>query len=193
MLQLTDRFADAFAFCRKIHFDQGAKGKETPYIAHLLGVTGLVLEDGGDEDEAIAALLHDSLEDQPERVSSDDIRQRFGDRVLNLVRDCTDTPEDYSGGEKSLWKPRKEAYLQHLRINPNRVALADKLHNARQLLADYRLVGEQVWKRFNAGKEDQLWFYQEVVETFKAGGAIGFMLRELEETVASIVKLARST
>jgi len=191
MSELTPKFARGFAYCLEIHRDQKAKGKGTPYIAHLMAVAGLVLEAGGDEDEAIAALLHDSLEDQPQRVTPEEIRNRFGDRVLELVISCTDTPPDYSGGEKPPWKQRKEAYLQHLHTEANRVALADKLHNARQLLADYRSVGEQVWERFNAGKEEQLWYYQALTEAFKTGGMTGFMLRELEETVASLVDLAR--
>lgn len=192
MSGLTSRFAQGFEYCLEIHRDQKAKGKGTPYVAHLMAVAGLVLEAGGDEDEALAALLHDSLEDQPQRVTPEEISKRFGDRVLELVISCTDTPPDYSGGEKPPWKQRKEQYLQHLRAGGNRVSLADKLHNARQLLADYRSVGEQVWERFNAGKEEQLWYYQALAEAFRTGGMAGFMLRELEETVASLVDLARS-
>ena len=115
MTTLTNRFADALDYCFLIHRNQHRKGKPTPYISHLLSVCALVLEDGGDEDEAIAALLHDSLEDQPDKTSREEISRRFGDRVSHLILACTDTPPEYRGGPKPPWKQRKEKYLAHVR------------------------------------------------------------------------------
>lgn len=185
---LTSRYKEALVYCAVLHAGQTRKGKNTPYVAHLLSVSALVLETGGDEDEAIAGLLHDSLEDQPDKTSAEEIERRFGGRVLELIRSCTDTPPDYRGGSKPSWRQRKEAYLAHLLQAGEgalRVALADKLHNARELLADYRLIGEDVWERFNAKKEDQLWFYKSLVAAFKLKqvGAFGQQLNELERAV----------
>ncbi len=191
-----NHFADALVYCAHVHEGQQRKGKSTPYVAHLMSVSALVLEDGGDEDEAIAALLHDALEDQPDRTSPEEIRQRFGDRVLHLVLSCTDTPPNYQGGEKPQWRQRKEAYLAHLRNSTGhdlRVSLADKLHNVRELLADYRSEGDRLWSRFNAGKSDQLWYYQALVAAFKQHGVSGKMLAEFERTVSEFVCLAEAT
>ena len=190
-----NRFADALTYCVHVHSGQQRKGKSTPYVAHLMSVSALVLEDGGDEDEAIAALLHDALEDQPDRTSPEEIRQRFGDRVLHIVLACTDTPADYQGGEKPPWRTRKETYLAHLRDSAGsdlRVSLADKLHNARELLADYRSEGDRLWSRFNAGKADQLWYYQSLVAAFKQCGMRGQMLVEFDRVVSEFVRLAEA-
>lgn len=190
-----NRFADALTYCAHVHSGQQRKGKSTPYIAHLMSVSALVLEDGGDEDEAIAALLHDALEDQPGRTSPEEIRQRFGDRVLHIVLSCTDTPPDYPGGKKPQWRQRKEAYLTHLRDSAGsdlRVSLADKLHNVRELLADYRSEGDRLWSRFNAGKADQLWYYQSLVAAFKQRGMRGQMLVEFERAVSEFVSLVET-
>ncbi len=195
MSTLTNRFTDALVYCVRVHSGQQRKGKSTPYVAHLLSVSALVLEDGGDEDEAIAALLHDALEDQPDRTSQEEIGQRFGDHVLHLVLSCTDTPPDYQGGEKPRWRQRKETYLAHLRDGAGsdlRVALADKLHNVRELLADYRCEGDNLWSRFNAGKADQLWYYQALVVAFRQGGVRGQMLLEFERVVSEFVHLVEA-
>ena len=190
-----NRFADAFVYCAHVHSGQQRKGKSTPYIAHLMSVSALVLEDGGDEDEAIAALLHDALEDQPDRTSQEGIGRRFGDRVLRIVLACTDTPPDYQGGEKPPWRTRKETYLAHLRDSAGsdlRVSLADKLHNARELLADYRSEGDNLWSRFNAGKADQLWYYQSLAAAFRQCGMRGQMLVEFERVVSEFVNLVEA-
>jgi (p)ppGpp synthase/HD superfamily hydrolase len=115
MAILTEHFTDALVYAARLHATQTRKGKPTSYIAHLLSVAALVLEDGGDETETIAALLHDALEDQPKKTSPEEIRQRFGSAVLDLILACTDTPPDYKGGPKPPWKERKEKYLAHLR------------------------------------------------------------------------------
>jgi (p)ppGpp synthase/HD superfamily hydrolase len=161
-----------------------------------MSVCALVLEHGGDEDEAIAALPHDALEDQSRKTSRRRIARRFGRRVLELITACSDTPPDYEGGEKPPWHLRKERYLQHLReADPGalRIALSDKLYNARQVLADYRVLGEALWSRFNAGKADQLWFYRSTVENARENDAsreASRLIEDLDRVVGELEGLA---
>lgn len=193
---LTPRLADALAFAIEVHGRDRRKGSEIPYLAHLLAVCALVLSDGGDEDEGIAALLHDTLEDHPEIVSRGILRSRFGPRVLRLVQGCTDTPPEYTGGPTPPWRERKLRYLAHLRYAPPdvlRVATADKIDNARSVLADFRLLGNSLWTRFNAGREDQLWFYRSLVETIRDAHPPGRLLEQLEEAVSELEALVRAT
>ena len=195
LTEITHRFQEALRYAVDLHAGDVRKGTSVPYIAHLLSVCALVLEDGGDEEEAIAALLHDALEDHPEDTSREEIRQRFGTRVLALVEACTDTPPDYRGGKKPSWRTRKEAYLQHLiaaRPDELRIALADKLHNARATLADYRRIGNDLWKRFTVGKTEQLWYYRMLVDAFRKAGATGHMIQEFERIVSELEKLSNS-
>lgn len=148
-------------FATQRHAGQGRKGTSVPYIAHLLSVAGLVLEAGGDEELAIAALLHDVVEDCGGKPMLEEVRQRFGDRVARIVDGCTDTYED----PKPEWKQRKLNYLQHLRtadFDTRLVSTADKLHNARAIVADYLEEGEAVWQRFRGGREGTLWYYDAV-------------------------------
>ena len=190
---LTERFDDALVFATRLHAGDVRKGSTVPYVAHLLGVCALVLVDGGGEDEAVAALLHDALEDHPREVSRAVIAERFGAPVLSIVEACTDTPPDYAGGVKAPWPERKEAYLAHLaRASPAalRVAVADKVDNARSMLADYRVVGEDLWTRFKKGKEHQLPYYDALIGAFRAAGATGFLIEELERTVSELERLA---
>ena len=185
---LTARFDAALAYAVDIHRTQLRKGTSIPYVAHLLGVAALVLEDGGDEDEAIAALLHDAVEDQGGAPRLADIRARFGDRVARIVDGCTDT----DATPKPPWRQRKAAYLAHLREAPLeelRVSAADKLHNARAILAEYREMGEALWPRFNEGREGQLWYYRSLVEAFRARRP-GRLTDELARTVDELEKLA---
>ena len=166
---LTRRFDDALLYASHVHGGQKRKATEIPYIAHLLGVASLVLEDGGDEDEAIAALLHDAGEDQGGAPRVADIRARFGDRVADIVAACSDS-DVVDPRKKPPWRNRKRKYLAHLRAYPPdvlRVSVADKLHNARAILADYRQHGNALWKRFNAGRDDQLWYYRSLVDRFR--------------------------
>jgi (p)ppGpp synthase/HD superfamily hydrolase len=140
------------------------KGTSIPYVAHLLAVAALVLEDDGDEDDAIAALLHDAAEDQGGRERLEDIRSRFGQRVAGIVEACSDTFET----PKPPWRERKQSYLQHLESAPDevlRVSLADKLHNIRAITLDYERLGDRLWKRFNPDS-DQLWYYGALAELF---------------------------
>jgi (p)ppGpp synthase/HD superfamily hydrolase len=182
------RFEAALLYAALLHADQKRKGSDTPYIAHLLGVASLVLENGGDEDEAIAALLHDAVEDQGGRPRLEEIRRRFGDTVAEIVQGCTDT----DASPKPPWQPRKEAYLARLRHAPPSVllvSLADKLQNARAILADYRSVGEALWSRFTGGREGTLWYYREVVKVYRAG-APGGLTEELDRVVSEIERLS---
>jgi GTP pyrophosphokinase len=193
MTVATERFLDALSYATRIHGADLRKGTSVPYVAHLLGVCALVLADRGTEDEAIAALLHDTLEDHPEEVDRTDIARRFGTDVLAIIEACTDTPIDYKGGPKPPWRERKTAYVGHVgRVDAlgRRVALADKLDNVRSVVADYRDIGESIWKRFNAGQRDQLWFYRALARAFREGGATGFLVEEFERTVSELESLA---
>jgi (p)ppGpp synthase/HD superfamily hydrolase len=160
---LSDRFADAFAYANSVHRNQGRKGTEIPYVSHLLAVASIVLEAGGDEDEAIAALLHDAPEDQGGHPQLEQIRVRFGDRVAAIVEGCSDslTVEPWA---KEDWRVRKERYHDHARRTADSsvllVSASDKLHNARATLADLQRVGPGVWDRFTGGREGSLWNYE---------------------------------
>jgi (p)ppGpp synthase/HD superfamily hydrolase len=186
---LSPRFEEALLYANRLHAGQFRKGSRVLYISHLLAVTALVLEDGGDEDQAIAALLHDAVEDQGGLETLAEIRRRFGGRVANIVDGCTDTYEQ----PKPAWRPRKVAYLQHLReacADVRRVSLADKLHNARSILMDLRRDGEMTWERFNGGKEGTLWYYHSLVEIFQQADP-NPMVTELASVVERIEELAR--
>ena len=185
---LGERFEDALVYAARLHREQTRKGSRVPYLAHLLAVAALVLEAGGDEDEAIAALLHDAVEDQGGYATLEAIRVRFGERVAGIVEACSDafvTP-------KPPWRERKETYLEHLRhASPEarRVSLADKLHNARSLLLDYRREGEATWGRFNGGKAGTLWYYRSVAEIFRATGDDPHT-QELQRVVEELERLS---
>lgn len=185
----TPRFLDALSYAVELHGADVRKGTTIPYVAHLLSVCSLVLVDGGSEDEAVAALLHDALEDHPEVASREVLSRRFGRDVLAIVEACTDTPVDYEGGPKPPWRERKTAYLEHIRVaspSAKRVSLADKLDNARSMLADYRQIGDELWSRFNAGREDQLWFFRSLVAALRAAGEAGFLVEELDDAVTQL-------
>lgn len=184
MTPLGHRFEEALAYAFHVHGGQTRKGSETPYVGHLLGVCALVIEDGGDEDEAIAALLHDAAEDAGGRERLEDIRARFGDRVADVVAQCSDTFET----PKPPWRERKEAYLAHLgeaSAEALRVGLADKVYNAGAVLRDYRELGEQLWSRFNAGRDDSLWYYRALADAY-ARVKPGPLAAELERLVSEL-------
>ena len=154
----TRRFAEAVAWAAELHGSQLRKGTTIPYLTHLLAVSSLVWEHGGDEEDAIAGVLHDAIEDTT--ATADDIEQRFGPKVAAIVLACSDT----TVRPKPPWRERKEAYQAHLAdpatpIDALRVSAADKLHNARSMLRDYREVGDELWSRFNEGVDGQLWNY----------------------------------
>jgi HD domain-containing protein len=190
---LTSRFEAALVYAVHVHGGQTRKGTSIPYISHLLSVAGLVLEqEGTDEDMAIAALLHDAVEDQGGKERLADIRARFGDRVAVIVRLCGDS-ETRTGTEKAPWIERKRRYLEHLRVMSDKmgaltVSAADKLHNARAILSDYRQHGERLWSRFNAKRNNQLWYYRSLVDVFRDRGVS--LAGELGRVVAEIHRLA---
>jgi len=185
------KFVDALMLAVRVHGGQLRKGSEIPYVSHLLSVCALVLEDGGDEDEAIAALLHDTLEDCPDDVTAPDLARRFGAPVAALVVACTDTPPDYTGGPKAPWQERKDAYVERIREEGYplcRVALADKLHNTRAIVLDQRRFGDKIWERFNATKEDELRYHRALVDAIRDAGAPGYLVDELDSLVTELEK-----
>ena len=155
-------------------------------------VSGLVLEAGGDEDQAVAGLLHDAIEDAPAGEADqvrDEIRDRFGDRVLAIVEGCTDADEQ----PKPAWRPRKEKYLRHLATASQDVMLvsvADKLHNARSILTDLREHGHELWARFRGGREGSLWYYRALVDRYREAGANQRLLAEFESIVGEMEEAA---
>jgi (p)ppGpp synthase/HD superfamily hydrolase len=164
-VRLGPRFLRAFAFAAEKHRGQTRKASTIPYIAHLMGVASLVLEFGGDEDSAIAALLHDVVEDCGGVPILKEVRRRFGARVAKIVDGCTDA---YTV-PKPPWRERKETYIRHLKTadaGTRLVSAADKLNNVRSIIADYREVGEVVWERFNGGREGTLWYYRALLNEF---------------------------
>jgi len=170
---LTDRFDRALLYATHVHGGQVRKETTIPYIAHLLAVAATVLEYDGSEDMAIAALLHDAVEDQGGEPRLSDIRNRFGDRVADIVRSCSDTVVNSSAGQKKEdWKTRKTRYIEHLKLvdqDTLLVSLSDKVHNARSILRDLRKpeIGTAVWKRFKPTKEETLWYYRDIAKSFQ--------------------------
>lgn len=180
---LTVRLFTALQLAFKLHGRDGRKGCQVPAMAHLLSVCALVQTDGGDEDEAIAALLHDALEDKADIITREDIAQMFGDKVLAIVEISTDTPADFTGGAKPPWQVRKQYYLDRVRhTDPAllRVTVADKIDNARAILADHRRIGEEVWERFNAPREKILWYYTEALNAYRHAGVTSPLLDDLQ-------------
>jgi (p)ppGpp synthase/HD superfamily hydrolase len=169
---LTDRFDHALAYASRIHRDQTRKGTAIPYISHLMGTAAIALENGADEDQAIAALLHDAVEDQGGADRLIDVRARFGERVAKIVEHCTDTDVV----PKPAWRERKEAYIASLAHKPVaslEVSLADKTHNAGAIVADLAIHGDALWSRFTGGRDGSLWYYRDLVTAFRnlIGGA----------------------
>lgn len=163
---LGPRFTEAVTYALELHGEQVRKATSILYVSHLLSVCALVLEDGGTEDEAIAALLHDGPEDQGGHATLDEIRRRFGPEVASMVDGLSDTLED----PKPPWPERKAAYLVRLRHEPEsvlRISLADKLHNLRSVATDVELVGDDLWSRFNADRDAQAWYYRELLAVFE--------------------------
>lgn len=191
----TARFEEALVFAARLHREQLRKGRRVPYVSHLLGVAALVIEDGGGEDEAIAALLHDAIEDQGDRYPGGraalrrEIEQRFGAAVLDLVNACTDDDNCPDKTDPAAWRPRKQACLDHIpHLSPaaRRVSCADKLHNARCLAADFREHGDRLWERFRTrSAADQLWYYDQLAAAFQPAGP-GRLARELARAVAEL-------
>jgi (p)ppGpp synthase/HD superfamily hydrolase len=184
MTELTSRFDDAFRYAHQVHAGQTRKGTSAPYVGHLIGVASIVLDDGGSEDEAIAALLHDAPEDQGGRERLEEIRANFGDAVARIVEDCTDSWDT----PKGPWLERKKAYIaraRHLPPSSLRVSAADKVHNAYAILRDLRNVGEGVWERFKVGPDDVMSYYESLVRAYREAGG-SKLVDELDRIVRGI-------
>lgn len=184
---LSPRLQEALDLAFTLHGRDARKQSPVPVMAHLLGVCAIVQHDGGTEDEGVAALLHDTLEDKAGQITPLEIEERFGSRVLTMIAIATDTPPDYDGGVKPPWRERKEGYLRNIRAaRPAllRVTIADKIDNLRAMLLDYHRLGDQLWERFNAGKEEQLWYYRAALAAYiSAGYPHGPLLSELGRLV----------
>ena len=184
---VSQRFHEALAYASAMHATQSRKGVQVPYIAHLLTVAGIVLEAGADEEEAIAALLHDGPEDQGGLERLGDIRRRFGDRVAAIVDHCSDTFEV----PKPSWAARKAAYvdrLGHADVSTLLVSVADKLHNAQSTLRDLAAAPEPaaVWARFSATREQTIANYRGLIAAYRRGAVDPrrlTLVAELERTV----------
>ncbi len=184
---LSSRFTEALTCAAEWHQLQARKETEIPYVSHLLGVASLALEHGATEDEAIAALLHDAVEDQGGTARAAVIRARFGNAVTEIVLHCTDAETL----PKPEWRVRKEKYIAHMRNAPPSVQLVsacDKVHNARAILNDYRQIGEALWDRFTAKRDGTLWYYRALVEAFASHGAKP--IEELDRVVTELEKLS---
>jgi (p)ppGpp synthase/HD superfamily hydrolase len=187
--KLGPPFAEAFRFAAEKHATQTRKKTDVPYISHLMSVAALVLEAGGDEDQTIAALLHDVVEDCGGEPVLEEVRRNFGDRVAKIVAGCTDA---YTM-PKPAWKQRKLDYLEVLRRADDDVRLvsaADKLHNVRTILADYRAEGDAVWERFSGRRDGTLWYYRAVLDVL-SGGNPNRLIGELQRVVTELETLAR--
>jgi (p)ppGpp synthase/HD superfamily hydrolase len=185
--RLSKRFDEAFQYAHDAHRDQRRKKTDRPYISHLMGVASLVLQYGGDEEQAIAALLHDVVEDCGGAPRLADIRERFGERVARIVDGCTDT----DAAPKPPWRERKERYVERVRGEQEDVLLvsaADKLYNMREILMDVRDHGSSVWERFSGKREGSLWYYKALIDAFRGRTACG-LIAELERTAADLEQM----
>jgi (p)ppGpp synthase/HD superfamily hydrolase len=185
---LGPRVTEALAYAAAVHGGQTRSGTAAPYLAHLLAVAAATLEDAGrtgaiDEDEAVAALLHDAAEDGGGRPRLADIRARFGDRVAEIVEALSDSLDP----DPPPWRERKEAYLRELeeerRPSVLRLSLADKLDNARAILRDLRRYGPTVWQRFNTDDpHEHLWYYRSLLDVYRRR-TDGWLVDELERVL----------
>jgi len=165
-MALSFRIDEAFHLAHELHRHQVRKGSAVPYITHLMSVAALVGEHGGDEEQMTAALLHDAVEDQGGAATRERIREQFGDRVVRIIDECSDTDVE----PKPPWRERKEAHLSTMAEMPAEAKLvlaADKLHNARTILMDLRSRGEALWDIFSGKREGTLWYYREVAAALR--------------------------
>lgn len=189
--RLGRRTEEALAYALVVHGAQVRKALPVPYVSHLLAVASIVLEDGGDETQAVAALLHDAAEDQGGEARLADIRHRFGPDVATIVAALSDSLV-VDPAQKAPWRARKDAYLGHLRLERDerilRVALADKLHNARNIVTDAS-ADRAAWGRFNADPQETLWYYRECLAAFEAGPLRSRYVAELHRAVDALATL----
>jgi (p)ppGpp synthase/HD superfamily hydrolase len=190
--KLTGQFSKALVHAELKHHNQVRKGGDIPYVGHLLTVAGLVINDGGSEAQAIAALLHDAVEDQGGPATLEEIRANFGDEVARIVDECSDTDEE----PKPPWLERKQAYINHLGAvgeDTLLVSVADKLDNARSMLRDYHEHGPALWQRFNRkNPDDHLWYYGGLLDAYRARGLNSWMVDELARVVDDLRNLVES-
>ncbi|MDO5553173.1 MAG: 2-amino-4-hydroxy-6-hydroxymethyldihydropteridine diphosphokinase [Planctomycetia bacterium] len=189
---MTERFAAALAWADELHRSQFRKGGKTPYVSHLLRVAGLALEFGADEETAIAALLHDAVEDQGGLETADEIERRFGKRVRKLVCDCSDSMTGRACPKKP-WRERKEKYLKHLNVASARarlISLCDKIDNLTSIVRDVEQYGLAVFDRFHGGLDGTVWYYEEVVRILTGHKMSG--VAELERLLSRLKELIRS-
>jgi len=188
-MRLSQKSEEALVDATRAHCNQTRKKTGIPYIAHILGVTAIALEYGGDETEAIGALLHDIVEDCGGAERLVEIRKKFGDAVAKIVDGCTDTNQT----PKPPWRERKEAYLAHLKESDSStrlVSASDKLHNTRAILADLRRHGLEVFERFSGKKEGTLWYYRALVTAFRQHGDHTDLIDELDRVMTEIERLS---
>jgi (p)ppGpp synthase/HD superfamily hydrolase len=186
----SNTFGNALAFAAKLHGKQTRKGSDTPYISHLLAVTAITLDHGATENEAIAAVLHDAVEDQGGQATLEEIRRRFGDQVASIVAACSDTDES----PKPPWRERKEAYVARLRTEPYSVRLvvaADKLHNVRDVLRSYRIHGDDLWSNFKGGRDGTIWYYGAVVDALNQAATsdekqLNALIQEISDSLSML-------
>ena len=185
---LGEKFTIALGYASKLHRTQFRKGTEIPYISHLLAVCAHVIEAGGDEEQAIAALLHDAAEDRGGQETLDEISDKFGQRVADMVEHYSDTFED----PKPPWRKRKEDYLEHLKTVPEDallISMADKLHNSSAIVEDLKVQGEKLWERFTGKKEGTLWYYRALSDVYAERSSLP-IVRRIRECVDNMEKLA---
>ena len=185
---LTEKYSNAVLYASTLHRSQTRKGNDIAYMAHLLGVSSLVLESRGDEDQAIAALLHDAAEDQGGEPTLDAIAVKFGDRVSRIVRACSDSLAD-DPAKKESWLVRKTHHISKLAVADDDViivAMADKVHNARAIVSDLSIHGPKTWQKFNASREQILWYYTSNLLVAQERRAPKFLIDALERTLAEM-------
>lgn len=198
---LSQRFEDALVFAHHLHRHQRRKTTGVPYVSHLLGAASLVIDDGGTEDEAIAALLHDSIEDQSRGFPGGrdalaaEIERRYGAEVLRIVMACTEqgTPEVKRISDKrARWRAHKQHYIEQIvtrDVSVRRVSCADSIHNVRSMIKDYARMGDALWSRFlTKNGEDQLWAYDELAQALTDHGGTG-LAAELRRAVDELARL----
>jgi len=189
-MQLSPQFEKALIYVTRIHGGQLRKKTRIPYIAHILGVAAIAMEYGANETEAIAALLHDAVEDCGGAKRLRDIERKFGKDVARIVEGCTDTDQT----PKPQWLERKRTYIAHVRHAPmatKLVSASDKLHNIRAMLMDYRKEGERLWARFNGGKQGALWYYRALVSAL-SGKRVQPLVQEIDRTLAKLESLSNN-
>ena len=189
-MKLSEKFEEALVYATRLHADQTRKKTGIPFVAHILGVTAIALEYGGNETEAIAALLHDTVEDCGGVERLRDVREKFGEGVAKIVDGCTDTYET----PKPPWLERKRAYIEHLKDSDSStrlVSASDKLHNTRAILAELRRRGLEVFDRFGGKKDGTVWYYRTLVTAFRQHGGHSDLIDELDRVVSEIEEFVR--